>query len=353
MGRKNNKKKNKGRKLQAQQARGTDQQTRGTDEQKNLPDEQTKGPVQQTRGPDQQTKRTYWTKEQAELYIRARPSFLEKDIQNCAEPIRAKLDGGQDLTDEERETLSRFYFNFGSIANCASDANFQSIAVDQLDLWIKHVANCLIKLTSDPRFVQTGVVSEHDVKMLDAMAAFAKHATVVGRMDRAQFLHVLSEFVAACAAPSMPDPAVAQCIGKIGNNFYITAVRQWTVREVFKELERSGLLGQMIRCATVPPNYTGEEEVYEMFLDRVLKNCLFIDKSFQKGRKTGDTLLAVLDGRDGYTGERNQRIVCRLTNLARFCDYANPEDRAVNHGCRKCGKLGEVQLCTRCDGTFP
>jgi len=297
----------------------------------------------------------YWTKAQADAYLRARPMFLETDIQTCAEPIRAKLDGGEAVTSQERETLSRFYFNFRCIAGHASKELFQNIAVDQLELWIKHVADVLKKLTTDSGFIQTGILPEHDEQMLGAMVVFAIHSSVVVRMDQAKFLHVLGDFGAACAAPRMLSPGVAQSICWFCNNFYSASLgdNKWTVREIFKKLERSGLLGQTIRCATVPPKDTSEKSGYEEFFDVVLENCIYICKSFQKGRKTGDMLSAVLDGRDGYTGERNPEIDCRLTNLSRFCDYANPVDKTdCESACRKCNTHGNCQLCTGCDCTF-
>jgi len=81
---------------------------------------------------DEQTKILYWTEEQSDAYLRGRPSFLETDIQNCAAPIRAKLDGGEEVTPEETEALGLCYFHFGSIASHVSNTNFQKIAVDQV-----------------------------------------------------------------------------------------------------------------------------------------------------------------------------------------------------------------------------
>jgi len=233
----------------------------------------------------------------------------------------------------------------------------------QLDLWIQHVANVLKNLKTDQHYIQTGVVPEYDGKMLHAVVVFANHFSVVQRMDHAKFLDAWGDLGAACAAPCMPSPRVAQFICWFCNNFYTTSVKNGERKEeILKKLVSSRLLGQTIRCATIPPEDTSENSGYEEFFDVVLGNCFCICKSLRSGRATGNILSAVLDGRDGFTptSDRNPGIVCRLTNLARICDYAKYKSTVVDF-CRKCNEeikheSGSPKIsmaCTRCEGKFP
>jgi len=311
------------------------------------------------RGPDEQTENhTNWTMEFAEAYLNARPTFLAEDTQNHAQPIRAKIASNGPVSPHEMVTLYRCYFNAGHFAEYASPVVFRKITVDHLDLWIEHVADCSKILITDPRYIQTGVIPEHDGRMLFAMVSFAKHYSVVERLLHANFLRVLSDLCAACKAPRMPSPIVAEAICLIWNNVRAASINhdQGKAREIVLQLERSGLLRQTIRCLTVPFR-NGREEGKYMYreLDLICNDCISICKVFRKGRKTGDVLSAVLEGRDGFTGERDPQIMFGLTNLARLCHYANPEGSGDNSRyCRKCKKNGmRLLCCVGCDGTFP
>lgn len=308
------------------------------------------------------------TEEGADAFIQAEPHFLETQIQLGAEIIRARImmnTGAAGRVDpDDADALRKIYFKCGLAAENATKETFENcIADDQIELWLAHAAAVLKKLTTDPRWIRTGVLQKFDLELLHAVKSFAAHYSVVVHMANSKFLRIVSDFCKARSAPNMPCVEVAGAICNICNGFVHTFMHRgggkWD--DAFKRMEDQGLLAQAIRCFTVPLPKGSEEhyQPYLRFLDGLLAHCMEIHKKFGKGSKTGGVLTAIIEGRDGYTrGPRNPDIMSRLESLAKLCEYGNIKkneahrfSRFICWNCKKESLVEERLRCSNCKGT--
>jgi hypothetical protein len=78
-----------------------------------------------------------------------------------------------------------------------------------------------------------------------------KHLVFVNRVLSSDLLNILASFCAARQDTDMPCPMVTETILSIANNFGVTlSIADWEREKVFKLLESSGLLAQVLRCIT-------------------------------------------------------------------------------------------------------
>lgn len=79
-----------------------------------------------------------------------------------------------------------------------------------------------------------------------------KHLVFVNRVLSSDLLNILASFCAARQNTDMPlRPMVTETILSIANNFGVTlSIADWEREKVFKLLESSGLLAQVLRCIT-------------------------------------------------------------------------------------------------------
>ena len=136
----------------------------------------------------------------------------------------------------------------------------------------------LSELTTKPIWTKTGVLSNVDDAFLQAIISFCRHAAFIKlfvRDNSKSGLKVLADLCAARNAPDMFGAPVAESVVDIVYNIMFVVGRQGTeVPAIVKVIESSGMLSQVIRAITVPPN--GPDG---------LSQCLLIIDWFYKCRR--------------------------------------------------------------------
>jgi hypothetical protein len=115
-------------------------------------------------------------------------------------------------------------------------------------------------------------------------------------------------------------------------------------------IEKTGLLGQLIRCIAINPERAVE-------IVTCLQVCLqLVKKKLKSGTPTGDILDAVIAGKDGPIHEKAKSALIKLQSLARLsnnndnCDVKRRGLRVCDH-CDKIETLGganKLMKCQRC-----
>jgi hypothetical protein len=116
----------------------------------------------------------------------------------------------------------------------------------------------------------------------------------------------------------------------------------------FFTVEKTGLLGQLIRCIPVDPECSAE-------IVTSLQSCLqLVKKKLKSGTPTGDILDAVIAGKDGPISEKVKADLAKLQTLARLSNGNKDHVRI----CRHCGKIEAhmdsalLMKCQRCKVTY-
>ncbi|CAJ1949129.1 unnamed protein product [Cylindrotheca closterium] len=89
--------------------------------------------------------------------------------------------------------------------------------------------------------------------------------------------------------------------------------------ESFEKLEVTGFLEDFLRCATVPFPDPESTDWNEMLLDMrysLKVSAPFLYERFQKDELCGDTLQAILNGRDGSRSGMPSQVEKRLQGIA-------------------------------------
>jgi hypothetical protein len=116
-------------------------------------------------------------------------------------------------------------------------------------------------------------------------------------------------------------------------------------------MEKAGLLGQLIRCLPVDPDYP-------VNVVMCLQQCTqLVKKKLKTGTRTGDILDAVIAGKDGPINEKVKADLTKLQTLARLSNSNKPEDNKdvkMCHHCLKTETLDSAMLmkCQRCKATY-
>jgi hypothetical protein len=118
----------------------------------------------------------------------------------------------------------------------------------------------------------------------------------------------------------------------------------------FSTIEKTGLLGQFIRCIPFDPERSAE-------IVACLQGCLqLVKKKLKTGTPTGDILDAVIAGKDGPISEKAKSALTKLQSLARLSNNNDNNDvkrtdlKVCNHCDRLETQMDNVKLmkCQRC-----
>jgi hypothetical protein len=183
-----------------------------------------------------------------------------------------------------------------------------------------------------------------------AVASFSMHPSFVKIFLSNGGMKAVAKFYASRKKNDTPSHSVAQSILLLVNNaLRVLEPDDLNYEKAFAIIEKTGLLGQFIRCVPVDP---------ERSLNTVkcLQTCLqLIKKKLKLGTRTGDILDAVIDGKDGPINEKAKSGLIELQNLARL---TNDNDYATLKTCHHCEKIetqmddAKLMKCQRCMVTY-
>lgn len=280
------------------------------------------------------------------------------DIDNASRQRRQQLDG----------KLVPMYVMLSSLAESASPPVFAKVPASEFKFLVGHVCGVLVRLTNsnNSNYRRTGVLYEADQECLETLMCHSLHENFVREAvqwssshddNNKNMLQVLAEFCAA-AKPvphQLPAPKVAHTIVSIANNVRLSLVGQGTDEDeekVFKLLESTGLLGQVIRCLTQPgPDGSGAPSPGHVnFLDRLSRCAEFVRKRMAPGTPTGEILAQVVGQRDACTGnDRPAAVMARLENLHRLASVSH----SAHMNTRNLPVRGQLKFCRNCNKSEP
>lgn len=296
------------------------------------------------------------------------------DALQQAQEIRDRTDAPQGY---ELEKAIKPYAMISNLAKHASDHAFNTqIADSELQAWMVHAAAVARKFRGTPRWIQQGVLAEHDWNLLWALArCTARHRFV--RMvndDHGSVFLAVALMYAACQLPVIDrrfsDPFLALVLNALQRNMSILQDQgvkgeDLVVAETFKRIEATGLLGQYLRCAiTVPAREL--DGLHIESLNLLYMHCTkMIWKKFTSNKSpTGEVLRSVLArATDDSTGQQyNPVVLRRLQNMAKMANFMELGLSMRQHikqrrkQCALCHKeesaAVKLMQCNRCKGAM-
>lgn len=270
----------------------------------------------------------------------------------------------KNLTHFDKSQVATMHELLRRIATSTTPYNFrQQVSVNDIQVFIEYTTMELIKLTSKPRYVKTGALDKHECVLIP-LADICYHTVPGAFAFQSEFFEVLAAFAAAPSrSPNrnrrrLPSPENCRLICEIVSNAFIASTQgfdnKWSAEKVFKKLEACGILQQFFRCLTVPESMDSTPERIRNMLAE-LQNCASIlNKNFQRGEPCGDTLIDIIEGRDGST-ERRVEIAHYLQMLRETAIAADPTRYHLKQtdNCTRCGKEESsegrsLMTCARC-----
>jgi hypothetical protein len=253
------------------------------------------------------------------------------------------------LTAANDAELMFAYTMITSISDHASPEKIASgIPESELRTFVEHSRDTLKTLSTDRTWLRSGTVSMWHNLLLQAVASFSKHPSFLKIFVSDEGMEAVAKFYASRKKNDTPSQSVAQSIIFLVMNAFIALYQEGAGEKAFGTIEKTGLLGQFIRCVPVKP------EDSAAVVKSLHKYLQLVKKKFRSGTRTGDILDAVIAGEDGPINEKVKSLLAELQSLARLSnDYDNKSLKMCRH-CVKSETLGGAKLmkCQRCEFTY-
>jgi hypothetical protein len=244
------------------------------------------------------------------------------------------------------------YTMMKAVADTTSREKIESeIPESELRTFVEHALDTLDTLSTDRKWLRSGTVSTRHELLLSAILSFLKHPSFVKIVISNEVMEAVAKFYASRKKNKTHNNYVAEIIPMLVNNV-IKILRQegLTTEKAFGTTEKTGLLGQCIRCAPV-------EHKFSANILTALQTCShLVKKKLKSGTPTGDILDAVIAGKDGPINEKAKSSLVRLQSLALLSNCA--DECNVVKECHHCEKT-ETQMdgallmkCQRCKVTY-
>lgn len=294
------------------------------------------------------------TNEGASAFFAANPKFLSVWTEQASQLVK-NTDANRKGKSNSSNQLIVLYQLLGVMAESLSTSQLATLQVDEVQCLVDFVLTRFGEVSYAPTWRSTGTLCKPDQELLDSIVPWLKHAKFVQLMLSSGGFDTIAELVARDEnnKPTMPIPEVTETILMITNNAILTlkgnsSTQAFSSKRHLMELEETGLLGQALRCLTVPVRH-GSLSEYLQIVDLVESNTRLLEKRFVPGTRTGDILQGLLAGNDGWTtkssNSNHEVIMKRLQGLAKLAIASkrsmSPEDyMELTRICRHCGKTG-------------
>jgi hypothetical protein len=247
------------------------------------------------------------------------------------------------LTTTDDKELESAYMLMYLVADNASPEKIASgIPESELCTLVAHSRDTFNTLSTDSKWLRSGTVSMCHELLFKAIASFSKYPSFVKIFLSNESMEAVAKFYASRKKNDTPNISVAEFILRLVNNILFDFAQVDIRNEKgFSTIEKTGLLGQFIRCVPVDPGFSAA-------IMTCLQTCLqLVKKKLKSGTPTGDILDDVIAGRDGPINEKAKSSLARLQTLARLSNGGDEFDDVSIKRCRNCKKT-ETQM----DGTL-
>jgi hypothetical protein len=243
------------------------------------------------------------------------------------------------LTATEDQELTRSYMMMITIMEHASPEKTASgIPASELHTFMDHTRDTLKTLSSDRNWLRSGTLNEHRELLLRTVYYFSLRPSFLKIFLANEGMEAVAKFYASRKKNDTPDHMVAQLILLLVSSALMGLSEEGVhLERGFSTIEKTGLLGQFIRCVPVDPEFSAG-------LVTLLQTCLqLVKKKLKSGTPTGDILDAVIAGKDGPINEKARSSLARLQSSARL---SNNNDTWCVKSCRHCQKIEPQQVDT-------
>jgi phage FluMu protein Com len=253
---------------------------------------------------------------------------------------------------DDQELKLAYRLMLAVAANAFPEKIASGIPESELHALIEHTRDTLDTLSTGRNWLRSGTVSTRHEQLLSAVVCFSKHPSFVKIFISDEGMEAVAKFYASRKKNVKPNNCVAKLIVTLVINACHALTQQGlSFEKVFGTMEKTGLLGQFIRCVAVDPDFSA-------FIMKYLQTCSqLVKKKLRTGTPTGDILNAVIAGKDGPINERIKSSLARLQSLALLSNCSDECDDVIKR-CHHCEKL-ESQMdgtllmkCSRCKVTY-
>jgi hypothetical protein len=237
------------------------------------------------------------------------------------------------------QDLELSYWLIHRVADNASPEKIASgIPESELRALIEYTRDTLDTLSADRNWLRSGTLSRRHELLVQAVVSFSKHPSFVKIFLSNEGMEAVANFYASRKKNDTPNNCVAELVIKLVRYAsYVLTQEGLSKEKVFGTIEKSGLLGQCIRCVPVYPERSASIAIVEC-----LQTCLqLVKRKLKSGTPTGDILDAVIAGKDGPINEKAKSGLVRLQSLARL---SNAKDDYGN-------KFTAIKMCHHCKKT--
>mmetsp|Transcript_35799 Transcript_35799/g.86595 ORF Transcript_35799/g.86595 Transcript_35799/m.86595 type:complete len:438 (+) Transcript_35799:394-1707(+) len=245
------------------------------------------------------------------------------------------------------------------------------IPESEIQCWLDYVIEGIRGLTTNKSWIQSGHVADAWLLLEPCQFMFCHGVPVVLAFE-SEFFQVLSSFIKVrkeSDGRAMPSTRLCNKIALLVSTAFTFSIsgfdNNWSSEKSFKKLDASGILEEFLRCATVPyPTESADWNKHLYTTLYFLQLCTrILLQRFQKGKPCGDTLQAILDGKDGAKSGTSSKVMKRLQAIAsasimRATDAAEHEHGSclgLAYGCNNCGKLvskESLMNCAQCNTNY-
>jgi hypothetical protein len=227
------------------------------------------------------------------------------------------------------------------------------ILKSELHTLVDHTRHTLDTLSIDSKWLRSGKVSKYHELLFQAVAAFSAHPSFVKTFLSNGGMEAFAKFYASRKKHDTHNNCVAQLIQVLVNyTLRFLAQEGLSKEKILGTIEKTGLLGQFIRCAPVNPELSAN-------IVECLQTCLqLVKKKLKSGTPTGDILDALIAGKDGPINEKTKSGLARLQSLARLSNDKYGSECNVVKMCCYCEKLetemdgAMLMKCQRCKSVY-
>jgi hypothetical protein len=253
------------------------------------------------------------------------------------------------LTATDDMELTWAYMLMHLVADNASPEKIASgIPESELRTLADHTRDTLDALSADRNWLRSGTVPTRQGILLPAIVSASMHPSFVKIFLSNEGMEAVAKFYASRKNRKKNDTpkncATQLILGLVNNALCILKQEGLSSEKALCTIEKTGLLGQFIRCVHSDPEYSAH-------IVTCLQTCLqLVKKKLKSGTPTGDILDAVIAGKDGPINEKAKSGLSKLQNLALLSNY----ECGIVKRCRNCEKT-ESQMdnallmkCQRC-----
>lgn len=304
------------------------------------------------------------TKEGANAFLRGGSSdCISSNIKEIA-----KLRKKETLNAHDKAQLEKLYTFVDCLAEKGDPEIFRAkIQESGIQDWLSYITDEFERFSKKRIWILAGRLEPDDCSvLLFCVAMFERHVVPTSLVFGSKFFHVLANFLKARHEDGDENDRLYMCIcgavGKIIEGALDTALyhdNSWSTEKIFKKWEASGMLEQILLCATVPAEVPLGSAVFLMSQDGFgcvlmkLKSCSdFVIQTFKSGQPCGDTLKAILAGRAGSKRIRPdmRNIFQGIATLAGTMDAKASKARSASREtCQHCGESETpLSVCGGC-----